>query len=418
VNRQLIHRPNQSAAKISPVAVLAQGERQWVAGIVYISNLLRALALLPDKERIAICLVLPYTSQPADLRELGAGQCAARYFAFRDTDSLRQKLSAGKQSLKHGKWPRSLEGTLAREKAKVVFPVRTSFGREFPVPWIGWIPDFQHKRLPDFFSEEELRRRDKGFQEIVNDAEHIVVSSEDARGDLLRWFPTQPERVSALPFVSVLDDQWFQGEPGKIAAQFQLPEKFLIFPSQFWVHKNHRVLFEAIRMLRDKGLNDICLVSTGQTNDYRRPEYFASLQKLLDQYSLHAHVRILGLLPRDVQIQLFRRAVAVVQPSLFEGWSALVEDARTLGKPIYVSDIPVHREQQPSYAVFFHPDRPDELAELVARDWPNLKPGPDLAKEDEARSEMRRRALSFARLFLQIIQRTTAPETENVHAVR
>jgi glycosyltransferase involved in cell wall biosynthesis len=418
VNRQLIHRPSQSGAKISPVAVLAQGERQWIAGSVYISNLLRALELLPDEERIVISLVLPYTSQPADLIELGAGHCAVRYFAFRDTDSLRRKLSAAKQSLKHVKWPRSLEGTLAWEKAKVVFPVRTSFGRKFPVPWIGWIPDFQHKRLPNFFSEDELRRRDEGFQEIVNDADHIVVSSEDARGDLLRWFPTKPERVSAFPFVSVSDDQWYQQEPGKIAAQFQLPEKFLIFPSQFWVHKNHRVLFEAIRILRDKGLNDICLVSTGHTNDYRHPEYFTSLQKLLAQNGLDAHVRILGLLPRDIQIQLFRRAVAVVQPSLFEGWSALVEDARTLGKPIYVSDIPVHREQQPSKAVFFHPDRADELAEMVARDWPNLKPGPDLAEEDEARSEMRRRALSFARLFLQIVQRTTAPKTESVHAVR
>ena len=394
------------------MAVLAQGERQWIAGSVYISNLLRARVLLPDEERIAVCLVLPCTSQPADLKELGAGHCTARYFAFRATDSLRQKLSAAKQSLRHGKWPRSLEGTLAWEKAKVVFPVRASFGRKFPVPWIGWIPDFQHKRLPHFFSEEELRRRDEGFQELVNDADHVVVSSEDARSDLLRWFPTKPERVSAFPFVSVSDDQWYKEEPSRIAAKFQLPEKFLIFPSQFWIHKNHRVLFEAIRMLRDKGLNDICLVSTGQTNDYRNPEYFASLQKLLDQNGLHAHVRILGLLPRDIQIQLFRRAVAVVQPSLFEGWSALVEDARTLGKPIYVSDIPVHREQRPFKAVFFHPDRPDELTELVARDWPGLKPGPDLAKEDEARSEMRRRALSFARLFLQIVQRTIAPEPE------
>jgi hypothetical protein len=110
---------------------------------------------------------------------------------------------------------------------------------------------------------------------------------------------------------------------------------------------------------------------------------------------------------------LFRRAVAVVQPSLFEGWSALVEDARTFDKRIYVSDIPVHREEQPSNAVFFQPDRPDELAELVAQDWPDLRPGPDLAREDEARSEMRRRALIFARLFLEIVRRTTASKTDN-----
>jgi hypothetical protein len=107
-------------------------------------------------------------------------------------------------------------------------------------------------------------------------------------------------------------------------------------------------------------------------------------------------------------VQLFRRAAAVIQPSLFEGWSALVEDARTLGKRIYVSDIPVHREQQPTDGVFFHPDRPEELAELVARDWPDLKPGPDLVRESEAHVQQRSRALAFARAFHQIVKRTTA----------
>jgi glycosyltransferase involved in cell wall biosynthesis len=413
VNRQLNHHASQAGDQISPVAVLAQSERQWIAGSVYISNLLRAIALLPDEERIAICPVLPATSRSADLEELGVGHCVAHYSAFRKSDSLRRKLSSGKQSLQHGRWPRSLERVLVRSNAKAVFPVHVSLGRKFPVPWIGWIPDFQHKRLPHFFSDEELRLRDESFQKIVDDADHVVVSSEDARGDLLRWFPTQPARVSAFPFVSVPSDQWYQAEPAKIAAAFQLPEKFLIFPSQFWVHKNHRVLFEALRILRDKGLTDIFLVSTGHLHDYRHPDYFASLQKLLDQHNLRAHIRILGLLPRHIQIQLFRRAVAVVQPSLFEGWSALVEDARTFDKRIYVSDIPVHREEQPSNAVFFQPDRPDELAELVAQDWPDLRPGPDLAREDEARSEMRRRALIFARLFLEIVRRTTASKTDN-----
>jgi glycosyltransferase involved in cell wall biosynthesis len=192
----------------------------------------------------------------------------------------------------------------------------------------------------------------------------------------------------------VSSKECYEEEPNQVAAQFQLPEKFLIFPSQFWIHKNHRVLFEAIRILRDRGFADICLVST--------------LQEQIQRLGLNAHIRILGLLPRQVQVQLFRRAAAVIQPSLFEGWSALVEDARTLGKRIYVSDIPVHREQQPANAVFFDPDRADELAESVARDWPDLKPGPDLVRESEAHVQHLCRALAFARAFHQILKRTTA----------
>ena len=401
-------RATQSGAGSLRVAVLAQGGPEWAAGRVYIWNLLRALELLPEKERIAFCLVLSPNSRAADLSELGGRHLVVRRFAFHTADSPINKLRGAKRSLSGRRWPLSLEGVVVGAKAGVVFPVLASLGKDFPVPWIGWIPDFQHKRLPQFFSDEELRTRDERFQGIVDEARHVVVSSEDSRQDLIRWFPPGSTEVSVLSFVSVSSKEWYEEEPDQVAAQFQLPEKFLIFPSQFWIHKNHRVLFEAIRILRDRGISDICLVSTGHTNDTRHPQYFTSLQDDLKKLGLEPHIRILGLLPRQVQVQLFRRAVAVIQPSLFEGWSALVEDARTLGKRIYVSDIPVHREQQPTNAVFFHPDRAEELAELVARDWPDLKPGPDLVRESQAHVQHRCRALAFARAFHQIVKRTTA----------
>lgn len=261
---------------------------------------------------------------------------------------------------------------------------------------------------PAFFPEEEISRRDKRFQGIVNDASHVVVSSEDARRDLGLWFPMKPSRVSVLPFVSVVNGKWYEEEPAKVAAQFDLPEKFLIFPCQYWVHKNHGMVFDAIRILRDRGFSDICLVSTGRTNDFRCPDYFARLLEFLRLHGLDAHVRVLGLLPQNEEIKLLRRAAAVIQPSQFEGWSALVEDARALGKRIYVSDIPVHREQQPLDAAFFPLGDTEQLAELIARDWPHLKSGPNGRSEGEARSQQRGRALAFARAFLQILDRTVA----------
>jgi glycosyltransferase involved in cell wall biosynthesis len=412
VKEQSIHRLKKPGAEPLRVAVLAAGGPEWIAGRVYVCNLLRALELLPEEERIALCLVMPPTSRKADLGELGASHLPVCCYGFRTMDSPMNKLRGVKHSLARKKWPRSLEGVMTLVKAGVVFPALASLGKEFPVPWIGWIPDFQHKRLPQFFSDEELRVRDERFQGVVDDARQVVVSSEDSRHDLIRWYPTGSTRASVLSFVSVSSKEWYEDEPSRVAAQFQLPEKFLIFPCQYWIHKNHRVLFEAIRILRDRGIADICLVSTGQTHDNRHPQYFASLENQLEQLGLNSHIRILGLLPRQVQVQLVRRAVAVVQPSLFEGWSALVEDARTLGKRIYVSDIPVHREQQPADAVFFRPDRPDELAELVARDWPDLKPGPDLVRESEARVQERNRALAFARAFQQVLERATTKVEE------
>ena len=51
-----------------------------------------------------------------------------------------------------------------------------------------------------------------------------------------------------------------------------------------------------------------------------------------------------------------RGAVAIVNPSLSEGWSTNVEEARALGVPMVLSDIAVHREQAGDRAVFFDAD--------------------------------------------------------------
>jgi glycosyltransferase involved in cell wall biosynthesis len=304
--------------------------------------------------------------------------------------------------------PESLEGVVARLRIGTVFPAHTSLGRGFPAPWLGWIPDFQHRRLPAFFSPAQRDVRDRTFNGLVRDAPHVIVSSRDAYQDARRFLDVGSEKLSVLPFTVVSAPGWYEGDAAQIADRFGLPDKYLIFPSQFWLHKNHRLAFEAIRMLRDGGLPDIHLVCTGYPRDTRNPEYFAGLRRTLDKDRLHSNVRILGLLSRLTQVQLVRRAAAVVQPSLFEGWSLLVEDARTLGKRIYLSDIAVHREQNPPDAVFFDADNAAMLADLIARDWNRLSPGPDRPREDEARSAQVVRARDFARSFLTITARVAA----------
>jgi glycosyltransferase involved in cell wall biosynthesis len=275
------------------------------------------------------------------------------------------------------------------------------------MPWIGWIPDFQHKRLPDFFSEKERQHRDEQFQRLIDEASHIVVSSWDAYEDLMRWFPINSDRVSVLPFTSVATPRWYQQEPNQVVERFGLPAKYLMFPSQFWIHKNHRLLFEALGILRDRGMPDASLVLTGQTFDYRWPEYFADLQNSIDQQNLNKQVHILGLIDRQEQIQLLRCAAAVIQPSLFEGWSSLVEDCKTLGKRIYLSDLRVHREQNPQDSEYFDPFRAEELAELLARDWSTLEPGPDYRREKQAHAQHTDRATAFAESFLHVTQRAS-----------
>ena len=86
-------------------------------------------------------------------------------------------------------------------------------------------------------------------------------------------------------------------------------------------------------------------VCTGSDLGANADSYSLELLELIQSLSLGSNLRLLGILPRVDQIEVMRHCCAVIQPSLFEGWSTVVEDARAIGRPIIASDIPVHREQ-------------------------------------------------------------------------
>ncbi len=391
------------------IGIIPQGGKDWIAGVIYLQNLVRALSLLPIEERPSLYFIIGPGNTVEDYQDLGHRLPPLKNYTFRAESSLKLKIGNTIRYTGFSHWPISLERLIRRLNISAVFPLQSSLGSEFPCAWIGWIPDFQHKRMPQYFSEQELKSRDQCFQRIICEAAHIVVSSQDAYRDLMRWFPTAEERVNIFPFVSVAAEEWYEGNPQDTVTALGLPKKYLVFPSQFWVHKNHPCVFEAMRILKNTSCPEITLVCTGRMHDYRHPQYGETLLTDLKNYGLERNVYCLGLLARHTQIQLLRAAAAVIQPSFFEGWSSLVEDARTLGKTIYISDIPIHREQDPPDAQFFNPESPQEIANLIAKDWAQLSPGPDRTKEQEAFVVQKTRAVTFARLFVKITREACNP---------
>ena len=102
--------------------------------------------------------------------------------------------------------------------------------------------------------------------------------------------------------------------------------------------------------------------------------HFSKILDFIEKEQLTGQVYLLGLIPRNDQIGIFRKAAAVIQPSCFEGWATVVEDSRAIGNPIFISDIPVHREQAPQ-SNLFSPLSDSILADLLYNHWPSLLPG-------------------------------------------
>ena len=187
----------------------------------------------------------------------------------------------------------------------------------------------------------------------------------------------------------------------KIARHYHLPRRYFIVSSQLWLHKNHVLVLRAVKQLTENGL-EVDVVFTGPLADYRRPSFLDETLTFIHEQGIFPRVRMMGLMPRLDQLQVMRCALAVVQPSLFEGWSTVLEDARTLGKKTLSSSLAVHLEQDLPGAEYFAPDDVDGLARLMAGLWESDLSGLDRARETLAFRQADERALEFARSFCRI----------------
>jgi glycosyltransferase involved in cell wall biosynthesis len=311
------------------------------------------------------------------------------------------------------KWLRSIRGlgekselyeTALRCKASVLLPVLQIDLPRPPVPTIGWIPDFQHRHWPEFYSKASLASRDRAFRELAERSRLILLSSESARNDLAGFLPEHTAKARVLPFPSLFAFHPPAAvDPHGTVAKYHLPQKFALVANQFWQHKNHRVVVEAVALLKARGLR-LPVVMTGQPSDFRDPQNrtVSELLQRIAEAGLGPEITVLGQVAYGELIDLMRAAAVMVQPSQSEGWSTVVQDGKALGRPLICSAIATHREQAPDALGFFEWNRPEELADLLERDWERLTPGPDMAREADCLAREREIARQHGRKLLQI----------------
>jgi glycosyltransferase involved in cell wall biosynthesis len=368
------------------------GIKDWLGGVTYIELLVKAVSMLPEGERPKMFLVM--NEGNFDALDLHSG-----LFPIVDDIFFIGPDISGANKLLSSKFRQIFSYEELFSEIDFFFPVLSNvLPHECSA---SWIPDFQHFHLPEFFSAGELKFRNDRFQQIAAFAKLVVLSSKAAEKDFRNFFPDSKSAVRILSFHTIMHDDLYSADPVQMQLKYHLPDEFIICSNQFWAHKNHLLLFEALAELYHAG-QKVHMVCTGSTSDYRFPGYFMEVKQRLIKLEMNDYVHILGVLPRNDQLQLMRRASAVVQPSLFEGWSTVVEDARALGKTVILSDLDVHKEQMGNNAVYFERNSRSDLVQIMSRVLPELKPGPDPLREQQARIEARVLVKAYALQFCTI----------------
>ena len=188
----------------------------------------------------------------------------------------------------------------------------------------------------------------------------------------------------------------------KILEKFELSEKkYIAVFNQFWKHKNHIVIFNAIKRILEIDPNFAgCFVFTGALKALRTQEHIHELEKIAEDPVIGKHIKLLGFIDRTEQLAIMKHAEYIIQPSLFEGWGTVVEDAKVLDKTILLSDIPIHREQKNDKCILFDPYDSDLLAGLIMQE--NQKQHTDDIAAGIA--SMQERAREYSKGFEQLLR--------------
>jgi glycosyltransferase involved in cell wall biosynthesis len=386
------------------VGLVANFYDGWLGGVSYFRNLLTALYGLPDRQIEAVIFT--------------ATRMQEKYFdGFPAVEIVRSRLfdRGTLPWLIRKVWNKScsrdylLERLLTQQKISVLSHSGW-LGKGASIPTIGWIPDLQHVHLPDCFDSYESGLRSRECRMHCRYSSAVIVSSYAAQSDLLQLEPDCRSKSHVVQFVArPVDDKTALPSSEELSAKYRYSGRYFLLPNQFWKHKNHSVVIEALGVLLCKEKH-VLVIATGDATDYRNPGHFESLMRRVQELGVGENFRYLGLVPSADLAALMQDAMAIINPSLFEGWSTTVEEAKALGQRLVLSDIPVHREQAPMYATYFPPNDAKALADILWTVW--REPAPDVEeRRTQARGETGTRRIEFAQRYQDIVLGMVRPQS-------
>lgn len=347
-------------AERKEIGLLYQYNDNWIGGTYYIINIIKALNVLNDVDMPHLIIFHNSTDSIQLIKSLNYPYIEFQYFDFKLNifERIIDKFS-------HIIFDRGIvKKKIGNGSIKNLYPVNSSIDLSNIDNFFFWIPDFQEWYLPDFFSKKEIQYRKASQKYLVDNEFPIVFSSNNALDDFNKFYPNNRNRKEVLRFVSIIDDNYSNICISELKVKYNIKGKYFIVPNQFWKHKNHKVLVEAVKELKERG-DEVLIVFTGKEYDYRNPDYTINLKKEIKEGGLEDNFCFLGFIDRAEQLQLMKNSIAIVQPSLFEGWSTVVEDTKALNHVIVLSDLPLHREQIKDNCIFFDPSSGIELADKL-----------------------------------------------------
>ena len=280
----------------------------------------------------------------------------------------------------------SLNSIFHREGIQVLHYPKTAIPprhQPLQVPMVLTFFDMQHEYMPEFFTEAELEERKKIFRPSAERADYIIAPSAFTAHSLREKFKTPEDKMISIP-VGV-PNNCRRMSPEAVALvrhKYHLPDHYMIYPANPWLHKNHARLMAALRLLKDHRSLKLNLVLTGKLQNTAW-----SAMPLALAAGIEDQVHDLGYVPSEDMPALYSGADMLIFPSLFEGFGIPLLEAMACGIPVAAARSTSIPDVTGDAALLFDPLNPGDIAEAIYRVISDNILAGDLARRGLERAE-------------------------------
>jgi glycosyltransferase involved in cell wall biosynthesis len=284
----------------------------------------------------------------------------------RETSDYRQYVGLDRAAIRE--WLTSLRIDL------LIFATPDPLSFEIGLPFVSAVHDLQHRLQPEFpevSANGEAEWREYVFRNCIRQASMVLVDSDVGREDVLQFYGSSigPDRIAVLPYIP---PPYLRRptvtEIERARARYDLPGSYLLFPAQFWPHKNHVRLVEAMSAVRRQG-HTVHVVMTGSAGDEIRATVLDEIQKAAQRGGIEDSVHIIGQVPDADMASLYGGSRGVVLPTFFGPTNIPVLEAWKLDVPVLTSSIRGIREQAGDAAILVDPNSTPSIADGLLCLW-------------------------------------------------
>ncbi len=176
------------------------------------------------------------------------------------------------------------------------------------------------------------------LRRAVASADHIIAVSHHTKKDLIEHFQAPEEKITVIhqgvdQTNGRLSPAELKGFFEKIRAKYALPENFFLYVGLLKPHKNVLMLVRLFRRLKEQGKVRASLVLIGP-KDKKYPRGHEALAELTSAGDIHYLPWI-----DTAELKVFyNQALALIHPSLYEGFGLTLLEAMSFGAPVLTTN--------------------------------------------------------------------------------